>query len=77
VHPYIELVHGEAHHKARYERYPQMGILLHKSDDTDEEDIQTIEAIYHRVALNMKSRLVLAGTTSETVEEVVDEIDRL
>jgi multimeric flavodoxin WrbA len=77
VHPYIELVHGEAHHRARYERYPRLGILLHESEDTDGEDIQIITGMYERMALNMKSRLVLAGTTADAVEEVADEISGL
>ena len=77
VHPYIELIHGEAHHKARYARYPRLGILLHGSEDTDGEDIQIIARMYERMALNLKSRLVLSGTTADAVEEVVDEIGRL
>ena len=77
VHPYIELVHGEAHHRARYERYPLLGILLHPEEDTDEEDLRLVTRMYQRAALNLKSSLALSRTTADPIEEVVDEIGRL
>jgi multimeric flavodoxin WrbA len=77
VHPYIQLVQGECHHEARYQRYPKMGLLLHLAEDTDEEDLRLVAGMYARTALNLKTRLVLERTTRDSVEEVVDEIDRL
>ena len=44
VHPYIVLDQGEAHHLARYDHYPQFGLLLEKNGDTDDEDIEIIDA---------------------------------
>jgi multimeric flavodoxin WrbA len=75
--PYSELVRGEMHHVARYDKYPVMGLLLGKRDDTDEEDIRIISDIFGRTALNMKTRLALTALTSSPVKEVVDEIDRI
>jgi multimeric flavodoxin WrbA len=77
IHPYIQLVHGECHHQARYERYPKMGLVLHAAEDTDEEDLRLVSGMYARTALNLKSRLVLERTTQDRAEEVADEIDSL
>ncbi|MGC9396190.1 MAG: NAD(P)H-dependent oxidoreductase [Anaerolineae bacterium] len=30
IHPYFEVVHGEAHHRPRYDRYPRVGLLLQR-----------------------------------------------
>lgn len=57
IHPYILLDRGEMHHRARYAHYPQWGLVLEKGSDTDDEDIQIIEAILQRTALNGKTRL--------------------
>lgn len=52
LHPYIILINGECHHRKRYERYPDFGLLLQKEDDTDNEDLDIIRVIYDRFALN-------------------------
>jgi hypothetical protein len=77
IHPYIVVDQGEAHHRARYDRYPLFGLLLDKGADADQEDIDIISAVHARTALNLKSRLALTALTSHSVEEVADEIDRL
>ncbi len=70
IHPYIAVDHGEAHHRARYARYPQIGLLLQEEPDTDAADRHIIEDIFSRAALNMKAKLVFRGTTMMPVEEV-------
>ena len=52
LHPYIELIHGECHHRKRYVKYPDFGLLLEKESDTDSEDLQIVNDIYNRFALN-------------------------
>ena len=37
-----EIVDGEMHHAARYERYPRTALLLEMEPDTDDEDIEII-----------------------------------
>ena len=41
LHPYIELVKGECHHKKRYSKYPKLALILDRDHDpeTDDEDI--------------------------------------
>lgn len=77
VHPYVIVAKGEAHHKARYAKYPRLGLLLQREADTDDEDIRIIADIHGRTALNLKSRLAFIRLTDDPVEEVVSEIDRL
>jgi hypothetical protein len=74
LHPYIVVDQGEAHHLARYDRYPVLGLLLEKSGDTDDEDIEIISDVHSRTALNMKSRLSFTRLTLDPVEEVAGEI---
>ncbi|MBN2005597.1 MAG: flavodoxin family protein [Anaerolineae bacterium] len=70
VHPYIVIDQGEAHHLARYERYPRVGLLVEKESDTDAEDLHIVGDIFSRTSLNFKSRLDFALTTEQSVEEV-------
>ncbi|MBT6837353.1 MAG: flavodoxin family protein [Bacteroidetes bacterium] len=57
VHPYIEIVNGENHHQKRYEKYPELAVLLETDKNTDDEDIEIITNIFKRLALNFKSDL--------------------
>ena len=57
VHPYLELVQGECHHRKRYPKYPDFALLLQKEETTDQEDIMIITEIYRRLAVNFHSTL--------------------
>jgi len=70
LHPYFETVKGEVHHRRRYTQYPKIALLLDRGMDADQEDIDIITQIYHRMALNLKTRLVFVGDTGHTPEEV-------
>jgi multimeric flavodoxin WrbA len=77
IHPYLELVDGEVHHLARYDKYPLMALLLEKGEDVDEEDIKIISDIYRRDAINFKTSFCFTKFTSDSVEEVSNEINSL
>ena len=77
LHPYIVVDQGEAHHLARYDRYPLAGLLLGKGPDTDDEDIAVIADIHRRTALNFKTTVPFVKLTDDPVEEVAREIGRL
>lgn len=76
VHPYVTLDKGEAHHWHRYNPtdYPLGGVLLEKTIDTDDEDIDIIHAIHSRMMLNLKSYNIFTMLTDQPVEEVADAI---
>lgn len=75
VHPYIVVDGGEAHHLARYERYPAFGLLLEAEPGGDAEDIAITSTIFARTARNIKSSLKFTHLTSDPVAEVAHEIN--
>jgi multimeric flavodoxin WrbA len=77
IHPYIVVDQGEAHHRARYDAYPLLGLLLERGSDADAEDVAITAGILSRTALNLKSRLAFTRLTGAPVEEVLDAIDCL
>jgi len=77
IHPYFTIDHHEFHHRPRYERYPKLGLLLEKSKDTDEEDIQIISDIFKRFAINLKSELCFTKLATQPIEEVSHAINNL
>lgn len=76
IHPYFEVVHGEAHHHARYDQYPLTGLLIQPEMDTDSEDIRIVHNLFSRTALNFKSRLCFTRQVSEPVDSLVEAIER-
>jgi multimeric flavodoxin WrbA len=71
LHPYVEIVKGEIHHRKRYERYPAYGAIVEKESDTDEEELLIIQKIQERYALNFRSKLDFFLTTDIPVTEAV------
>ena len=76
VHPYAEFVDGLSRHSARYDKYPQTGLLLEKSLYADDEDVAIISDIHERTALNFKSKLSFTRLTLDPAEEVAADIMR-
>jgi multimeric flavodoxin WrbA len=70
IHPYIVADQGEAHHLARYEKYPLMGLLLEKGPRTDDQDLQITADILSRTALNFKTQLAVTELTATPVDAV-------
>ena len=54
-HPYIEIVDGECHHKARYEHYPEMHFYYDDQNITAQE-AQVIEDYLYRTAYHFRSK---------------------
>jgi multimeric flavodoxin WrbA len=77
LHPYIEMEHGEMHHKRRYLRYPKMGLLAAEESGGSLEDFSIVVEIYERIARNFKTNLMFARLTSSPVMEVANELGHL
>ncbi len=75
IHPYLEEVDGEIHHKKRYNSYPSIGMILSREEDTDEEDIKIVSDIYSRAAINLRSELKFIIFDNNSLEEVVNAIN--
>lgn len=74
VHPYIEIRNNECHHIKRYERYPDIGVLLRKEACTDSDDLRIVSDIYDRLAINFHSRVGFVRYMDEvTAEELCHE----
>jgi multimeric flavodoxin WrbA len=75
--PYIDGASGECRHFLRYQSMPQMAILYAPECDTDTEDLDIVATMWQRLARNYRARLAFVGATTEPVEEVCSEIDRI
>jgi multimeric flavodoxin WrbA len=70
VHPHLEDVAGEVHHKKRYGAYPVISFLLEKEPFTDGEDMAILTDIFRREAINVRSSLGFVQYTDTPAEEV-------
>ncbi len=77
IHPYFEVVKGEAHHRARYARYPHLGLILEPEETTDDLDVEIVSNVLARTALNLKSALGFATTTVADLDWVVAQIESI
>lgn len=77
IHPYNAIRNNEIHHLKRYDKYPYLGLLIKKSKDTDEEDLDIVSDIYRRMAINMATDLVLIKTFDTDIDEVTYEINNI
>jgi len=75
VHPHLEEVDREVHHKKRYDKYPIISFLLEKESFTDAEDIAIATGIFQREAINVRSSLGFVQFIETPVEEVLHAIN--
>ena len=75
VHPHLEEVDGEVHHKKRYDKYPLLSFLLEKEATTDEEDIAIATDIFRRQAVNVWTSLGFVHFNETPVEEIIHAIN--
>jgi multimeric flavodoxin WrbA len=73
IHPYIELVNGECHHRKRYDRYPNLGLIADPGTEDEKEDLDLIRTLFERFALNFRSGLRFFTTTKHNPEEAAHE----
>ena len=74
LHPYIEIEGGEMHHRRRYDRYPDMALIVSAGSDTDAEDLELTRDLWGRIARNFKSRMALFAVADRSSKEVADEL---
>lgn len=75
VHPHLEEVDGEVHHKKRYDQYPDISFLLEKEASTDDEDLAIARDIFQRQAINVRAPLGFVHFTETPVEEIINAIN--
>jgi multimeric flavodoxin WrbA len=78
LHPYIEMVEGECHHRRRYAHYPHLALIVKEEPETDAEDLEIIGDLYRRFALNFRAPLTTyLSLGKSTLEEAAHEIGRV
>lgn len=73
----IELVENECHHLARYDKYPDIGVVVQKESDSDSEDLEITNNLYQRMALNFKASCRFTVSTEHSPEEIYNEINSI
>jgi hypothetical protein len=74
LHPYIEMVEGESHHRRRYRKNIDMGVILGPQPDDTEEDIRIVGRLHERLARNGRGELKFVLTTSMPPEQAAGRI---
>ena len=72
--PYMEVEGGELHHRKRYDRYPDLALIVSAGSDTDAEDLALTQELWGRLARNFKSRLAWFAVADRSSREVADEL---
>jgi multimeric flavodoxin WrbA len=57
LHPYIELVNGESHHRRRYPRNIDLGLIIEPGAEDTPDDAEIVRHMHERLALNGRGRL--------------------
>jgi len=71
LHPYVEVVNGEIHHRKRYGNNPGHGVIVEKESDSTSEELMIVRQILERYALNFRSKLNVFLTTELSAPEAV------
>jgi multimeric flavodoxin WrbA len=73
AHPYIELVDGECHHRHRYAKNADLGLIVEPAADDSEHDVALARRFFERFSRNTRTRLRLFATTSTPIAEAARE----
>lgn len=73
AHPYIKVVEGECHHRHRYQKNADIGLIVGPTADDDEEDLRIAREFFRRFSLNSRTAFRLFATTATPVKEAADE----
>jgi multimeric flavodoxin WrbA len=65
LHPFFEMVDGECHHRRRYPKNIDMGLIVARGDGDGEEDLNIVRRLHERLAINGRGRLVFFAADDE------------
>jgi len=71
LHPYIELVRGECHHRRRYARMPEFGLVLDPGPGDGPEDFGIVASQHDRFALNARTRVRFVSCIGDMTGEAI------
>lgn len=73
LHPYIELVDGELHHRHRYQHNADLGLIVEAAADDTEADLVIARGLFERFSRNTRTKLRLFATTNTPIDEAAHE----
>lgn len=57
LHPYYDILHGEVHHMARYDSFPELALVLIESMEISDSVFDIIKNWYTRLSYNMMTNV--------------------
>ena len=74
IHPYMEIVYDEIHHKRRYDTYPEIALVLIEKERISDEVFDISKNCYVRQSYNMRSELKFVIKDNELLRGLNNEI---
>jgi hypothetical protein len=71
AHPYIEVVDGECHHRHRYARNADLGLIVEPQPDDTDDDVALTRRLFERFSRNTRTRLRFSATPATPIAEVL------
>jgi multimeric flavodoxin WrbA len=72
IHPYISIQGGECHHRPRYAREPDIGLIVGPGPDDGALDLALARGLFERFAKNAHGKFRLFATPSLPIEEAIE-----
>jgi multimeric flavodoxin WrbA len=72
VHPYISIQDGECHHRPRYARAPDIGLIVAPDPDDGELDLALARSFFERFAKNAHGKFRLFATPDMPLAEAIE-----
>lgn len=57
IHPYYDILHGEVHHMARYDSFPELGLVLIENKEISDPVFDIIKNWYTRISYNLMTEV--------------------
>lgn len=57
IHPYCDILHGEVHHMARYDSFPELALVLIEGKEISDPVFDIIKSWYTRLSYNMMTNV--------------------
>jgi len=73
LHPFFELDHGECHHRRRYAKNLDMGLIVEPGPLDSAEDLGIVRHLHERLARNGRGRLAAFVVKERAGKETIDE----
>lgn len=74
IHPYMTIFKDEIHHKPRYDKYPEIGLVLIQKEKISDEVFDIITNCFSRYAYNMRKELSFSIKDDKTLGGLKHEI---